>query len=265
MNFLREISIESIRASNLFVDPAVQRAEEVPHVDRLAREWRDDYVGVLIGSKRKDGRVYVLDGFQRLLAKRDRQGMSDYAFTVQVYTGLSIKEEAEIFLAHNRGRKAVTPYAKWRVSLTAGDPVAVAIHDVAESFGLQLGPKSGPNTIGCVSTLERIVGGSGRNIDEQKEVLYRCLDTYRAVYGNTAEFWRNEVLEGLAMFYREHGASPNFSEDALRKALSRVTVLQLLASAKAKNLGNNRPSRQMAQSIQELYDKRRTKGRLVAV
>lgn len=261
----KRIRIETVSAKDLLVDPAVQRAEEVSHVDRLAREWRSDYVGVLIASRRKDQRLYVLDGFQRLLAVRDRQGLTNYQFTVQVYEGLSLREEAEIFLAHNRGRKAVSPYGKFRVSLTAGDPVAVAVDDVVEGLGLSVGARSSANVIGCVASLERIVGRRGRNIDDQKNILSWSLQTYRDVYGTTNDYWRSEVLEGLAAFYEKHANNPNFRQASLNKALSKVTIPQLIAAAKAKAIGSNRVSPQVAAVMEELYDRNKSTRRLVAV
>lgn len=260
-----ETRIERVRADALHVDPAVQRAEEVGHVNRLSREWRDDFVGVLIGSERKDGRIYLLDGFQRLLAKTSRQGQGDYSFTVQVYTGLSLREEAEIFLAHNRGRKAVSPYAKFRVSLTAGDPVAEAVTEAVESLNLSVGPRSSPNTVGCIATLERIVGQMGKDIEHQKQELVWVLGTYQSVWGTTNEHWRTELIEGLAIFHRRYSADPNFSDDHLRRSLCRVTVIQMLASAKAKSMGSNRVSHAVAEVIQELHDRGKRNRRLVAV
>jgi hypothetical protein len=261
----KTISIEKCRAKDLAIDPSVQRAEEVSHVNRLSREWRNEYVGVLIGSRRSDGRVYLLDGFQRLLAVRDRQGKGDYSFTVEVHNGLTIREEAEIFLAHNKGRKAVSPYAKFRVSLTAGDPVAVAINETVESLGLSVGPRSTQYAIGSVALLERIVGQMGRNIDEQKLVLHWVLKTYQDVYGSTQDHWRNEILEGLAMFRKKHGDNPHLNDQSLKRVLSKVTIPQLIAAAKAKSLGSNRVSAQVAEVIEELYDRGKSTRRLVVV
>jgi hypothetical protein len=259
------ISIETCMASDLRVDPAVQRAEEVGHVDRLAREWKAEYVGVLIGSRRADGHVYILDGFQRLLAVRDRQGRGDYMFTVEVHNGLTVRQEAEIFLAHNRGRKAVSPYAKYRVSLTAGDPVAVAIEEVVHSLGLSVGPRSTQHAIGSVALLERIVGSMGRNIDEQKVVLHWVLKTYQDIYGSTQEYWRGEILEGLAQFHKKHSGNPHLRDQSLRRVLSKVTIPQLIAAAKAKSIGSNRVSGHVCTVIEELYDRGKSTRRLVAV
>jgi hypothetical protein len=262
---MTSIGIEKLKAYTLRIDPAVQRAEEVVHVNRLSREWKDEFVGVLIGSRRADGHVYILDGFQRLLAVRDRLALPDYEFTVQVYEGLTLQGEAEIFLAHNRGRKAVSPYARFRVSLTANDPVAIAINTAVTNLGLTVGTRSSANTIGCIGTMERIVGNMGRNIDEQQQVLEWVLDTYRAVFGLAGDYWRNEILEGLAQFHKKYAGNPNFSDSSLRTVLSRVTIAQVMAAAKNKALGANRVSSQVCSVIQELYDKHKSRRRLVAV
>jgi hypothetical protein len=151
------------------------------------------------------------------------------------------------------------------VSLTAGNAVAVAVNEVVESLGLSVGTRSSTNVIGSVALLERIVGRMGRDIEEQKEALRWVLTTYREVYGKTHEFWRNEVLEGLAIFYKKHHTNVHFSDTSLRKALSKVTVPQLVAAAKAKSIGSNRVSGQVASVLEELYDRKKSTRRLVAV
>lgn len=259
------INIERLRGSELFVDPAVQRTEEAAHVTRLAREWRDEFVGVLIGSRRADDKVYILDGFQRVLAKTNRQAQPDYEFVVQVYTGLTVQQEAEIFLAHNRGRKSVSPYARFRVALTAGDPVAVALNEVVTSLGLFVGTRSTANTLSCISTMERIVGQMGKDIEHQAQELRWVLEMYRSVWGTTSDYWRTELVEGLAIFHKKYGTDPHYSDARLLKCLRTATVTQMLAAAKARALGSNRPSHAVAEVIQEMHDKGLKNRRLVAV
>lgn len=246
--------VRVMKAGELKVDPRVQRAVDETQVKRLIAEWDDDYAGALIGSQRDDGFVYLLDGYQRKTALV-RAGLPDYTIPVVVHTGLTIQEEAEIFLATNRGRKNVTPYWKFHVGLAAEDPVAVAVNEVVESLGFHVAPASSEKGIGCVATLERIVGKSGRSIDEQKVVLERAIAMFHEVWGNSGmDWWRGEVLEGLAIFYSKHLGNPILSEASLKRNLRKMTVSQMLTKAKARSERSNRVSPQVAAVIEDLYD-----------
>jgi len=252
--------IEMIPASKLTVDPAIQRSEEKHHVDRLAAQWNDDLCGVLVGSRRADGRVYLLDGQQRWLAQTTRKNNFKYVFPVMVHSGLSLKEEALIFQGYNKGRKNVGPYANHRVSIIAEDPVAMAVEDAVTGIGFTTGASSHGTTVGCIATLYRIVQRKSGTIADQAYFLQMALDTSHQVYGKTDDPFRGDIVEALALFWEKHWDDPNIDQAVLVRKMAAYTVPQLIAASRARAIGNNRPTTVMCTILEEAYNHRRKAG-----
>jgi len=257
-------SIMKVKAKNLHVPTEYQRDIEVNHVARLAREWDDTSVGVLIGSKRKNGKVYVVDGLQRRTAKME-QGDDDYVFTVLVHDDLTLEAEAKLFVDTNTGRKNVAAYYKYRAGVVAEDPVDCAIDDVVTGLGLKVGTASSENVIGCVATMQRIVGKKGKNIMSQAEVLEDTVRIMHSVYAKTEDPWSSFIMEGLAQFLMEHGDNPKYSEASLIKVLRSMSPTHLIVAARARATKSNRPSSEIAKIIYEDYEKGKTVNRLKAI
>jgi len=258
--------MEQVPAGQLRVDPKIQRAEEVAHVNRLAREWNDDYVGTLVGSRRKDGNIYLLDGQQRWLAMTTRKNNYKYLFDVKVYENLTTVEEANMFQGFNKGRKAVAPYANHLVSLEAQNPVALAIEEVVTDLGFSTGARSHGKTVGCISLMYRILEKKGSNIVDQKYFLGMALSTSYEIYGKTGDPFRGDIVEGLAIFWAKHWNDPNIDQAVLiKKVASKYTVSQLLAASRARAVGNNRPTGEICKILEETYNWKRGNGSKLAV
>jgi len=134
-------------ANILTIDPRVQRKLDQRRVDRLAAEWDDLMVGIITVSHRMtalplDGETdpfeealdeyVVLDGQTRLAAFRQvcgNTGDTSAPVLAQVHTGLTLEEEAEIFLKHNN-RKAVISADRFRIAVVAGEQWALDITQI---------------------------------------------------------------------------------------------------------------------------------------
>lgn len=136
-----------------------QRPLRVDHVDRMLRNFDPDKLGVMVVSKR-DGVFWILDGQHR------RQvmigvGWGDQQAFCEIYEGLTIPEEAEIFLGRNH-RLNVTPLANFKVSVTAGRTAEVQIDKIVRSLDLAVG--SGTGRVQAVGTLLKIYEKLGPDI-----------------------------------------------------------------------------------------------------
>jgi hypothetical protein len=258
-------TIRKIKAKDLRVPTEYQREIEVNHVAKIARSWDNTSVGVLVGSLRKDKKVYVVDGLQRLSAKRDVLGEGDYEFTVLVHDDLTLEAEAKLFVDTNTGRKNVAAFYKYRAGVVAEDPVDCAIDDVVNDLGLKVGANSSEGVIGCVATLQRIVGKNGKTIMSQAAILQDTLRIMHKVYAKTEDPWSSFITEGLAIFLMEYGSNPKFSETSLIKVLRSMSPTQLITAARSRVVKSNRPVGEIAKIIAEEYDKGKTVNRLRAV
>lgn len=107
--------------SSLLIDPRVQRAWNQSWSATIARDFDPGKLGVIHVSLRKDGNHYIIDGQHRAKAAELWLGADCNGQKVEcrVYEGLSLAEEAELFVALNTAKKvgAIAKYPGGPASL----------------------------------------------------------------------------------------------------------------------------------------------------
>lgn len=132
---MKKMMFEELEVSKLMIDPTVQGALQGKRVEKIISDFREDQVGILIVSRRKNGQLVVLDGFHRSTALK-RLGIE--RVMCQVYEGLTLKEEAEKYLYLNKERKQPRAVDDYKVSLVAGDETILAIQNILEQFEVKV-------------------------------------------------------------------------------------------------------------------------------
>lgn len=212
---MAEFKIKEIPANRLTVDPRVQREANPTRVRRMADNWDDNMVGVLVVSHRQNldlaplhapmpEQFVVLDGQTRLEAFRlvcASNLVTSAPLLSQVYEGLTLTEEAQIFLQHN-DRRAVTPLDRFRIAVTAREEWALDINDMAARKGwFAKGMSTGPNAhrfaaVGALEKLYLLDGGVS---------LQRVFDVIDAAWQNPAGSLCPETVGGLGMLFHRYG------------------------------------------------------------
>lgn len=211
---MAQFTIKEIPADRLSVDPRVQREANPARVRRMADNWDDNMVGVLVVSQRdrnplplpadatEGPEFVVLDGQTRLEAFRlvcNDDSVTTAPLLAQVYEGLVLEEEAQIFLQHN-DRRAVTPLDRFRIAVTAKEEWALDIFGMAARKGwFAKGMGSGPNTrrFAAVGSLEKLY------LLDEGVSLQRVFDVIDAAWGNPSGAVCPETVSGLgSLFYR---------------------------------------------------------------
>lgn len=142
-------------ANDITIDPRYQRGLDESRVDAMAKSLDEARIGVPVLSLRKDNSYVVLDAQHRLEALR-RAGKGNVKVLCEVHNGLSLDEEAALFLKLNNGRKAVRVFDKYRARLVAKEHVAVEFTRIVESLGLKIGAAPGKNTVCAIQAVESV-------------------------------------------------------------------------------------------------------------
>lgn len=200
-------------ASQLRVDPRVQRIIDPRRVTKIANNWNDLMVGVITVSHRVPGLALIggeaaeewviLDGQTRWQALKQVCGAetTSCTMTAQVHTGLTLQEEAAIFLQHN-DRKAITPLDNFRISLIAEEEWAEGIRDIAARYRWAV---SGTGD-GSQRTFQAI--GAAKRIyfsDENGSTLDRTFAVIDAAWPRDRGTVCGETLHGIGTLYASHG------------------------------------------------------------
>jgi hypothetical protein len=208
--------VEDIQVGDLQVDRRVQReAMKTKKVEDIVRAFNEDALGIVTVSRRTDRGLYIIDGWHRTEAVRR---LTDGVGTVKchVFEGLTVPEEALMFLALNHGDRP-TQMDKFKVRLTAGDENAVEIDQIVRSYGWTVGSSPSRATINAVGVLERI-HVAGKKLDQEPPLLEITMKAITKAWGDDRFGGQAVILEGVARLLSEHGSLIDFGSLVSRMA-----------------------------------------------
>ncbi|MFD4536260.1 DUF6551 family protein [Kitasatospora sp. NPDC058397] len=205
--------IEMIAPENVTADSRVNtRPVDKTWVQRKHREGYDEKrIGVPTVSARSDGTYVWLDGQNRgaLCVMAGRGGEK---IAMKAFRGLSLAEEAELFLGLNDNRR-VAPIYKFAAEVTACHPEAVSISRIVAEFGWAVSDAGNPNNIAAVAALSSIY----RSTTPTGKTLRLALSVLTQAWGHTQEAVTAPLMLGLASVLNE---CPNLNAASLIKKLS---------------------------------------------
>jgi len=207
-----QLALDFVPVNEMFLDHSYQRLGEERRIQKLADNWNNLAAGVLYVAKRRNGKYAVIDGQHRWGAAK-KLGIEH--LPALVIEGLTIAQEAMLFVQFNRDRKAASSVEVFRASVAHGDQMAIDIERILSLHGLQVGNK----------TEEFRALGSARKIYERFgwEVL-------AAIVGTTTRAWPSDpkgaadghIMMGIAGLYSYYGAS-KFDFAVMERGLHRTT------------------------------------------
>jgi hypothetical protein len=225
-------------------------------VATLVLYWDPRLLQLVTVNVRDDNSVYLVDGQHRMLAAREK-GLTE--LVAMVWYGLSVKQEAALFLYLNQRRLPQKSIGRWKAAIVAEDPLVVAMDDLLHQYGYRVYAESkanDPKAITCPHAfLELAPNGD--------------LARVRRVLEFISQTWPDDpmgidvtVLKGTDLFLRKYGPVLDY-RTAVRK-LSVIPESTLLREAAVLRGGNRlRAAEAFCRVVQEYYDRGRRDGRLV--
>lgn len=201
-------SIRDISLDEIIIDPRVQRAEGVDQrrIDKMASNFDPDALGVLILSQRADGTLACLDGMHRRTAAMQAGWKQPVA--ARIFTGLSLAQEAGLFLLYN-DKKDPSAISRFSARVLAGDEVAVDISNIVREYGWTIRQSADVGSLTAVDALERVYRtGAGTLSDGANPVLTeRVLSTITDAWGHEPIAVHQVILGGVAQLYGRFGSA----------------------------------------------------------
>lgn len=239
-----------LSAKEISIDSRYQRSLDESRVDAMAKNLDESRLGVPVLSLRKDGSYVVLDAQHRLEALR-RAGLDGLKILCEVHNGLSLDEEAALFLKLNNGRKAVRVFDKYRARLIAKEHAAVEFTRVVESLGLKIGAAPGKNTVCAIQSVESVHRRHG-NLLDTLSILKRWGQGEAAVFDG-------DLIKDVSRFLVDYEAQDVNSNDLVAK-LARLDPGYVMRRIRAK--ADILKDRRLAANseFREIYNQRRVKS-----
>ena len=189
--------IHEVRLGDINVDLHVQRNTLSSRVEHIARDFDMEAFGVIVLSQREDDTYYVIDGAHRTAAGIKAMG-EDFKVPALAYTGLTVEQEADMFLRLNDTRQ-IPPLDKFKVRLVAGDPDALRINECALLAGWQIG-----QNIMAIGSIEDVYFGRAGGMPRSGHTTYpeALAETFRCL----AEAWGTDQISGNGYLFKGIGA-----------------------------------------------------------
>jgi len=176
-------TIEWVHVAELMVDEDYQRSIETGVSRRLiasiAAHWDWRLCMPLAVSRRDTGR-YVIDGQHRLAAAKMRGDLPQLPCCIASYDGPA--DEAAMFVAANRARRAINRLDDFHAALVAGDEDAIEVNRVVRAAGLTVSRKTGsqswlPGEVAFTSSIQTVMGRHGEElVQEALQAIARAFE-----------------------------------------------------------------------------------------
>lgn len=245
----------AIKASLLLIDSSYQRDTSKARIDHLAACMDLDALGVFHVSRRKNGALYVVDGQHRLEALRSLE-LLDWVVTAEVYDGLDVGEEADLYRRLN-DTKRLNRWDMFKAGLVAGTEEPTMINAICESFGLKVTQGSGDACVSCIDTLERLYR-------RDRGLLENVLRIVIEAWGKGAAGFDATILKGIASVVRDAGE--DLEAEAFVRSLAKAPGGALGIIGRARGLRAAMPTKSIgwcaAKVMIERYNIRRGSNRI---
>ena len=209
---LRWIPIAEMRVS-----PKSQREFRKSHAEEYAADFDLEALGYPVVSMR-DGHYWIVDGQHRIEALK-MIGWGDQSIQCECYEGLAEADEADLFLRRDT-RRAIRPFDKFRIALTAGREVETDIERTVAAQGLKISQDSAEGSIAAIAALRRVAALGG------PAVLGRDLRILRDSFAGDSSAFHAELISGVGrVCQRYNGALDD------RVAVERLSALRGGAAA----------------------------------
>lgn len=213
-------SIEFRPIAELKVDDSYQRSIDTGPsrslIERIAKGWDWRMCPPLVVSKRDDG-FYVIDGQHRHAAALRRGDIAHLPCCVTAYRDAA--EEAEMFVAMNRARRAINRLDDFHAAQASGNEEALAITAMVEAAGFFVSRRTGsaawaPGEVAFTSAIAKARRRHGPAIvQEALNLMFDAFEGQRLVAGSSvfsatvaiitarpAGFTRERMLAALKHF-----------------------------------------------------------------
>lgn len=245
-----------LRADRLVIDPIYQRPKVRETIRKVSEEFDARAFGALYVSERADGSQVVIDGQQRLTAVVEAMQWGDQLVPCLVYYGLTVEEEADLFVKYNGPRTKPRPLDMYRADLARKDPTAIAIESIISKRNLRL--IAGSTSSGSIQSIAAV-----RNVYDRAgaDVLGRTLDVIVGAWGASADGLVGEYINTVGVILSRGGRK--VQQGRLSQALAKHDPKQLVRRARiihaelgVGNRASGRMSSVLAQLILKEYNNR---------
>ncbi|MGW8378560.1 DUF6551 family protein [Streptomyces sp. ODS28] len=187
-------------------DPRAQRNLNKSRAQAIAEKLVPSAIGAPILSQR-EGHLYAVDGMHRVYACQlilsgkvtasEEVGKAIQQIKCEVHFGLSMANEASLFIIKNKEASKVGANDEFRIGVVAGHPLFADTNAVLEKHQLKVGGRT-TNGVRGIKGILNIVTEYG------PETLDQSLSIAEDAWGRTPDTWHSVTIGGIAIVIFTH-------------------------------------------------------------
>ena len=240
----RRVPIKDLR-----LDSTYQRDLDSSKIRRMVEDWDPRRAQVVVLSHRAKI-LWIVDGQHRVAALRER---GEIFVEAVVHEGMSQTEEADLFVALQRGRKNLNAWDLFKAENAAGHEDVLNLIRIVHSQGFRIDRTAGHGHIAAVGALRRIFKLGA------EPLLTLVLSTTRMVWAGDKRALDGQTLEGLALFLNSFRSEPQYDGTRALNILQATPAITFLRQAQ--EIAQNRSSASssatnVAEAIRNKYNER---------
>lgn len=234
--------------ADLKTDMSYQSPVKDSQVKKIIKNFDPQKLHTIVVNKRKDGKIYIIDGQHRVEALRE---LGIPVIEATIHEGLTVEKEAEMYYGIN-DRPAKSPNSKGKSSLKFGDQSAVEIEEAVQSVGLQIDYDKKGNKDGYITAYAAL-----QNIHKKygKEFLKVVLETIKQSFGLERRFYQAFIIKGFAGFISTYGNKIDVTH--LINRLQEIGYEGFIQEANKKQVGFKTKKESLPLALAEIYNKRK--------
>jgi hypothetical protein len=239
-----------IPAGLLRTDLEYQRPLDEDRVNQYVEKWKEEAVGAVVVSRRRDGSCYIIDGQHRVRAFVKMHG-ENASIDCVVHDGLTLEQEADLFSTMN-GKRKQTAKGDWVKSrVAAGDPTWVEILKALNRVGVEYNYYSRSTTeyrICCWAVVEKIVETGGTKL------LERVLRMSGAMFGKEPFAIDGRCVRGVADFIRRYQSDSQWDEESIIEKVRHMGFPAVQAKQRSHVAAGQNPSVAWSLALRDTFN-----------
>lgn len=203
----------------------------------LLDNWDSDKCDPITVNYRNDGFFYIINGQHRESAA---EVLGIKQIVCDVFVGLSLKEEADLFAGQYDGTTKLNPIDSYRANIIRGEEIDTLIREVCDKYGVSVTHDKAPKVLGSLTVVRNIVkpsvtdsGGKSNDASENVKIVEWIFDIFRqSGWESYKDTYNADMMQSLWYVWRNN-------QDILTTAKRKLINFFKTSSPKeVKSLGN---------------------------
>ena len=199
----------------------------------LLDNWDSDKCDPITVNYRSDGYWYIINGQHRTEAAKAK-GVNQ--IVCDVFVGLTLKEEADLFAGQYDGTTKLNPIDSYRANIIRGEEVDTLIKGICDKYGVMVSHEKAPKVLGSLTVIRRIIrsskstGGKMKSAKENVKIVDWIFDIFKqSGWEEYRDTYNADIMQCLWYIWNNNQKNHNTAKNRLIEFFSTCSPKELKA------------------------------------